>query len=132
MITSIQIGIAHKILVYFLGSLSALTDRPDYQRLSTVHIACGEHFIHAGAVVSDLCGNIGSRCHLHAECVCDIRLCAQETCGDQHQISVQNLLAARNLLHPHSAGLGIMHRLELDGLYCTDVVLDILDKPLYR
>ena len=25
-----------------------------------------------------------------------------------------------------------MYRLELDGLYCTDVVLVIFDKPLYR
>ena len=87
---------------------------------------------HAGAVVTDLGGNIGSRCGFHAECICHICLCPQKSCGDQHQICVQNLFAALDFFHSHSAGLGIVYRLQLNGFHCTNVILVILDEPLYR
>lgn len=48
-----QAGTAHQEGIDFAGALPAFTNRPDDERLTAPHVACGEHLGDAGGVTTD-------------------------------------------------------------------------------
>lgn len=81
-----QVRIPHQKLIYFLSHASSFTDRPHYKRLPPVHIPCNEDILRTGTIASFCRSHIRPPVQFHAECIRHIRLCAQKSCRNQHQI----------------------------------------------
>ena len=96
-----------------------------------MHIPGSEDVIHAGLILTGFCLDIASAINSYLEGIRYILLASKETCCNQYNLCLQNLLAVRNLLHVHSACLRVFLPGKLHKLNSTQIAILILNKFLY-
>ena len=99
-----SVGISHQRTIHGFCRLPSLLNRPDDQRLSSVHVSGSKDARHVRFVPAFPGIHIGPRIHLHLKRLRHIGLASQKACRDQHQLRVNHFLAALHRRHHHTAG----------------------------